>query len=262
MQNPTLTHLLDIAVRSAQTAGRHALLNKERRTEVDKTLAHDVKLALDVEGQRILEEVILGEFPDHAILGEEGIVENDPNGFEWIIDPIDGTINFAHGFHYWCVSVAVRNCGRILAGCVFAPELNALHTAHIESDALKNGEPIHVTDTSDLKRATVYCGLTKNINTPEDPAFKYFNALALNTFKVRIMGSAALDMCNVACGNAEAYFEPGIFLWDVAASSLIAEQAGATTTMIPRPEEAHGLRVLCSNGRVHDKLDTLINSCV
>ncbi|MCF7849048.1 MAG: inositol monophosphatase [Kiritimatiellales bacterium] len=262
MQNPTLTDLLDTAVLAAQTTGRHALLNKERRTEVNEALAHDVKLALDVECQAILEDVILGKFPGHAILGEEGIVKNDPDGYEWIIDPIDGTVNFAHGFHYWCVSVAVRHHGKILAGCVYAPELDELYTAHMESGALKNGKPIQVTAISDVKRATVYSGLTKDIHTSEDLAFKYFHALALNTFKVRILGSAALDICNVACGNAEAYFEPGIFLWDVAAASLIAEKAGATTTIHLRPEEAHGVRVLCTNGKIHGALDAIISSCM
>jgi myo-inositol-1(or 4)-monophosphatase len=261
MKDISLTHLLDTAICAAQAAGNHALANKDRRRESTETFAHDVKLVLDVECQKIAEEVIASEFPRHNILGEEDSRQNQTESYEWIIDPIDGTMNYTTGFPYWCVSIAVRYNTKVLAGCVFAPEFNDYYTAHLEEPAKCNGEPIQVSDTRFLDESTIFTGISKHVQSSTEPHFEMFKMLSLDTRKVRINGSAALDMCHVAAGSSDGYFETGIYLWDYAAAGLIAEQAGAALSLYPRKEEAQGANVICSNPHLMPGLQAIYTKC-
>ena len=162
MTEISLTHLLDVAICAAEAAGNHALQNKDRRKEVTETFSHDMKLVLDAECQKIAEGVIAGEFPEHGILGEEDERPNSSTDYEWIIDPIDGTMNYTNGLPCWCCAVAVRLHDKVLAGCVFAPELGNYYTAHIEDVAKLNGQPIGVSETKHLQDSMVFTGLSKH----------------------------------------------------------------------------------------------------
>jgi myo-inositol-1(or 4)-monophosphatase len=238
--------LLDVCVEAARTAGDHALKNNHRRGEIAQSFDHDVKLVMDSECQRVAEGVIHRHFPDHAVLGEEGSITSE-HAFEWIIDPIDGTANYTRGIPSWCCSIAVRRDSEILAGCVFIPVLNECYTATVDGPALCNGQPIQVSDIPTLGKATFFTGLTKDI----DPrSINFFSDMAQRANKIRILGSAAIDLCHVACGRSDGYFEAGLYLWDVAAAALIAERAGAVCTAWPRAEE-HGLRFLGTNPHIH-----------
>ncbi len=261
MKEISLTHLLDTAICAAEAAGKHALANKTRRTESTETFAHDVKLVLDMECQKIAEKVILSEFPEHGILGEEDVRIAPEGDYEWVIDPIDGTMNYTRGFPYWCVSIAVRHNGRMLAGCVFAPESNEYYTAHIEEEAKCNGKAIHVSDTTRMDEAMVFTGISKHMETDQAAHFDTFKALTLNTRKVRINGSAALDMCHVAAGHADGFFEPHLYLWDHAAAGLIAEQAGAAVSLYPLDSEPHACGVICANKNLIDPLRAIHGKC-
>jgi myo-inositol-1(or 4)-monophosphatase len=254
MKEIPLSHLLDTAICAAEAAGNHALANKDRRMESNETPDHDIKLVLDVECQAIAEKMIASEFPEHGILGEEGSQENLSSEYEWIIDPIDGTVNYSHGFPYWCASVAVRRNGKILAGCVFAPESNQYYTAHAEAPAKLNGEPIHVSETRFLRDAMVASEIPKQVRSASDPRFETFKTLTLAVQKIRINGSAAIDLCRVADGSLDGFLQTGIYLWDHAAAGLIAERAGATTLVFPHPEETYGAGVLCANKNLIDGL--------
>ncbi|MDD3276932.1 MAG: hypothetical protein PHP93_07790, partial [Kiritimatiellales bacterium] len=260
MKTPSNQQLLELCVEAARAAGLHALNNPHRREEVAQSFDHDVKLVMDSECQRVAESVIHSHFPDHAILGEEGSIakachaDSVDHAFEWIIDPIDGTANYARGLPTWCCSVAVRrdpaNSGagsEILAGCVFVPVLNECYTATIDGPALCNGEPIHASEIPTLGKATFFAGLTKDIDSR---AIDFFTDIAPRASKLRIIGSAAIDVCHVACGRSDGYFEAGLYLWDIAAAGLIADRAGAICTAYPR-DEAHGLRFLCTNPHIH-----------
>jgi myo-inositol-1(or 4)-monophosphatase len=246
MKNPTNKQLLGVCVEAARTAGEYALKNLHRREEIAQSFDHDVKLVMDSECQRVAEGVIHSHFPDHAILGEEGSTSN-AHAFEWIIDPIDGTANYTRGIPLWCCSIAVRHASEILAGCVFVPVLNECYTATVGGTALCNGTPIHPSKTPTLEKATFFAGLTKDI----DPrAIGFFSDIAPRASKLRIIGSAAIDVCHVACGRSDGYFEAGLYAWDIAAAGLIAERAGAVCTAYPRDEE-HGVRFLCTNRHIH-----------
>lgn len=253
------TRLLDTAVRAAKAAGKHALENKHRRTEVNEQFDHDVKLVLDVECQHVVEEVVTAAFPDHGILGEEGESINPDSDYEWIIDPIDGTVNFTHGNAYWCCSVAVRRGDEIVAGCVYAPEYDKCFTACIDGPAQCNGKPIRVSETAKLEEAMILTGLSKHLTDPESMAFDGLRQLAVKTQKLRINGAAALDMCQVAAGSCDGSIEGCLFLWDHAAAGLIAQRAGAKLKLYPEPEELHRTAVLCANEHLIDELDEIYN---
>lgn len=231
---------------AARTAGGHALKNIHRREEIAQRFDHDVKLVMDSECQRMAEEVIHRHFPDHAVLGEEGSIANE-HEFEWIIDPIDGTANYTRGIPTWCCSIAVRRNQTMLAGCVYVPVQDECFTATLDGPALLNGEPIQASNIPTLGKATFFGGLTKDI----DPrAVRLIADLSPRVSKLRIIGCAAIDTCHVACGRSDAYYEPGLYIWDIAAAGLIAERAGAICTLWPRDEE-HGVRFLCTNHHIH-----------
>jgi len=137
MDEPGNQQLLEVCIKAAKAAGAHALNNLHRREEVIESFDHDVKLVMDRECQTIAEGIVHGHFPDHAILGEEGVIEKE-HAIEWVIDPIDGTANYTRGFPYWACSVAVRRDEKVLAGCIFVPVLNECYSATIDGPALCN----------------------------------------------------------------------------------------------------------------------------
>lgn len=256
--------LLACAVEAARAAGDHALRNVQRRGEVAQRFAHDVKLHLDLESQHKAEEVIRAAFPAHAILGEEkgvhvsGAEPPAASGAEplWIIDPIDGTVNFSHGLPLWCSSVAVRVGEDVVAGAVYLPAMRETYTAALGGPALCNGQPIRVSGTARLEDALVLTGLPMK-QDHDMPTLGIVRAVSPRVQKVRVMGAAAVDLCYVACGRADGYFESGIYLWDVAAAGLVARQAGARAEVIERLTDVR-LRYICTNGRIHDALKEIV----
>lgn len=255
---PSHKALLAVAVEAVWNAGHHALKNDQRRRETIQVTAHDVKLKLDVECQHIAERTILGAFPDHAILGEEtaGSFTAAHSPHLWIIDPIDGTVNFSHGLPFWCCSIAVQFRGRTVAGAVFAPAMAELFTAALDAPALRNGRRIHVSRTDTLGESLVMTGLDQKL-TPGMKRLGVFKAIANNTQKARVMGAAALDICRVAAGQADGYFEAGIYTWDVTAAGLIVERAGGRVEILASPAP-HRYLYMASNGRIHQPLKKLI----
>ncbi|MFT5121740.1 MAG: myo-inositol-1(or 4)-monophosphatase [Kiritimatiellia bacterium] len=249
--------LLACAVTTARKAGDFARANRHRRTEVNKSATHDVKLQMDVETQQVADAVVLEHFPDHTILGEED--QTDQNSpYTWIIDPIDGTLNYARGMHHWCTSIAVQHQGEILAGCIYCPMYDELFTATKHGPALCNDEPIHISNTSDLREATALFGAGK---PDEDASFdmRIFDTLINATRIARLLGAAAIDICSVAAGRADAYVDMGIYLWDFAAAGLIAERAGAQITCFPEMEPFQHA-YLCTNGHLHKRLHALYDA--
>ncbi|HRR33569.1 MAG TPA: inositol monophosphatase family protein [Kiritimatiellia bacterium] len=245
----TTTELQALASLAARRAGEHVLANLHRRGDVHSILRADVKHKLDVEAQENATAVILAAFPNHAILGEETCDAPLPESdYVWIIDPIDGTINFFHGLPWWCCSVAVRHQGKAIAGAVFLPEMHQLYEATCDGPALCNGVPIHVSNTDRLDLAMLATGADKwDLG---EHAFKFMRRVAEIAQRPRILGAAAVDMCMVAAGRLDGYFESGIYVWDMAAASLIVERAGGCCEIL-KSYPKHRISFLATNGHLH-----------
>lgn len=242
-------HLLAIATFAARRAGEYVLANLHRRTDANAVHRLDVKHKLDVEAQEVATGIIRQAFPDHVIFGEEsetGIPSAD--GYVWIIDPIDGTVNFFHGMHWWCSSVAVRHNGKALAGAVFLPQVNELFQATADGPALCNGMPIRVSGTASPELAAFATGMGKWRS--EELAYRLLRAISDFAQRPRMFGSAAADMCMVAAGRMDGFFESGIHVWDMAAAGLIVERAGGTAEVL-RAFPDGCLAVLATNGKLH-----------
>lgn len=258
MSAPSVHDLLACAVAASNAAAEHAMTNLHRRSEADSLHDHDVKLALDRECQAVAEAVIRKRYPDHSILGEESTERIERPGVLWIIDPIDGTVNFSHGLHHWCNSIAVQVDGVRVAGVVQAPQMRETFTASIEDTARLNGEPIRVSTVPHLQQAISLTGIARTY-LHDEAAFGYLRAVSGASQKVRLLGAAALDLCQVAAGRVEAFFESGIYLWDMAAGDLIVQRAGGQTTVLERLEPLK-IRYFASNGLVHDELGRVLRA--
>ena len=257
------SQLQAIATLAARRAGEHVLANLHRRGDVNSILRTDVKHKLDVEAQETATAVVLSAFPDHAILGEETCDATLPESdYVWIIDPIDGTINFFHGLPWWCCSVAVRFRGQTIAGAVFIPELRQMFEATFDGPALCNGVTIHVSETTRIDFAALATGADKK--DLGEHAFKFMRKISEIAQRPRILGAAAVDMCMVAAGKLDGYFEAGIYIWDMAAASLIVERAGGRCETL-KAYPKYRLSFLATNGHLHttcrDALLPLLADC-
>lgn len=245
--------LLAVARDAARRAGDYAASNVARRHDVNSATRADVKHKLDVECEAVVRKVVMEAFPGHAFLGEESSgASADSPGYVWIVDPIDGTVNFFHGSPHWNCSVAVWREGRPVAGVVYAPMERELYEATASGPALLNGSAVRVSDTSDLSMALVGTGVGKP--APGSGGFSRVDRLAAACQRVRVAGSAALDICSVARGSLDAYFESGIYVWDMAAASLVLERAGGRSEVLARRDDDGAIAFLATNGLLHSAM--------
>ena len=252
-----LNRALKESVDAAKAAG--ALMRKSLRAEkkANEVSSHDIKLELDVRCQKLIERKLHRAFPDISSLGEEGDSGEADSEYRWVVDPIDGTVNFAYGIPHACVSIAlqVRNSQltyKTLIGVVYDPFQNELWTAIRGQSAKLNGKKIHASKRNDLGECIVTVGFAKDRQSLER-SLPNFIWLARRVRKIRIMGAAALGLTYVATGRLDAYLERGVSIWDVAAGGLIIECAGGRFWTEPA-DRPHKLRMVASNGVIHDKL--------
>jgi myo-inositol-1(or 4)-monophosphatase len=215
------------AITAALAAGdrlRHAFGSELRVTE---EFAHDIKIAADKECQDLIYGILLQHHPDSACIGEEGDLGKPGAPVEWIVDPIDGTMNLAYGIPHFCVSIAARDAAtqQIQAGVIYDPMRDELFTAQRGSGAWLNGAPIRVSPRTELSQAILAVGFAKSKESI-DHCLKLYEYYGNKARKLRAMGSAALDLAYVAAGRLDAYIEQGVNLWDIAAGWLLVEEAG------------------------------------
>jgi len=245
-----MSEYLDLAIRAARAAG--ALLRAEfgKAPEVHAAEAHDIKLELDVRTQRLIEQILQEAFPDHAILGEEG---DRPSGssspFEWILDPIDGTVNFFYGLPHFCVSIAMRRAGEMQVGVIYDPMRDELWSVERGGVPTLNGIPIRVSPRTRLGDCVVTVGFAKSVTTI-NAGLPLLQEMVHKVRKCRMMGSAALDLAYVATGRLDAYIEQGVSLWDIAAGQLLVEAAGGRVEVRERADAPGKLAVVASSGNV------------
>lgn len=250
---------MERAVQAARAAGELMRKNRASKKIINQQSQHDIKLELDVRCQKLIEKTVLGGFPDSAVLGEEGIAGWQDAPLRWVVDPIDGTVNFTYGVPHACVSIALQ--GRppgqrdfsTLLGVVYDPFVDELWTAVRGGPARLNGRVIHASRRSELEESIVAIGFSKTEKSLEEN-LPLFNLLVRRVRKIRMMGAAALSLTYVASGRFDAYIESGVSIWDIAAAGLILECAGGEFWREALPVE-HQYRMVASNGLLRRKLE-------
>jgi myo-inositol-1(or 4)-monophosphatase len=248
-----MKHYLDAAEKAARAAGKLLRKNFGRPQRVNAAAAHDIKLQIDIQTQELITKLLLKEFPKHALYGEEGIVGDQSSEHQWIVDPLDGTVNYFYGIPHFCVSIALRLRNEVMVGVIYDPIRREMWKGQKGETSKLNGDPVHVSDRADLAEAVVSVGLAKTGETI-NANFPLLQQMVHRVRKCRVLGSAALDMAYVACGRLDAYIEQGISPWDIAAGWLLVENAGGTVDVRPREDMKDKYSIVASNGIVDLKL--------
>lgn len=213
---------------------------------------------VDQLAERKITEIIRASFPEHSIIGEEygESVIHESSEYQWVIDPIDGTVNFAHGIPLCCVSIGLLHKGSVVMGAVYNPMMNELFFAEKGKGATLNGQPIKVSTKSDFKTAFLVTGFPYKWpeNSLEHPV-KVFERMVLQGLPIRRLGSAAIDLCWVACGRFDGFWEYNLSAWDVAAGYLIVLEAGGTITDFEgKIGDVFDKQTLATNGLIHQDI--------
>jgi myo-inositol-1(or 4)-monophosphatase len=217
----------------------------------------EINLVTDVDHES--EAYLLGRiretYPDHGVLSEESPELRSGSPYRWIIDPLDGTTNYAHGYPCFGVSVAVEREGTVVAGAVYDPLLDESFTAALGGGASRNGKPIAVSETRELRKSLLATGFAYDVKSSSDNNFDYFRAFVLTGQAIRRDGSAALDLCYLACGRFDGFWELKLKPWDTAAGLLILHEAGGVSTRLDGGlYDIHQPDLLASNGLVHGQM--------
>ncbi|MBX3267401.1 MAG: inositol monophosphatase [Acidobacteria bacterium] len=249
--------MLNFAIETARDAGR-VLLEKFGRIE-SVTKKGDINLVTeaDLASEALIVERIKSHFPRHAILAEEAgnaVVTGEDGGHKWIIDPLDGTTNYAHGYPCFCVTIALEHEGEIVLGVTYDPTRDELFTAEKGRGATLNGKPIRVSRTDELGNALLVTGFPYDIKHREKFA-RHLTEFLLTSRGVRRDGSAAIDLAYVACGRFDGFWEEGLNPWDVAAGKLLIEEAGGTVSYYDgSPFSIYTPPIVASNGTIHAEM--------
>lgn len=255
-----VVELLETACEAARIGGgvlqqwRHKFTTREKNPS-------DLVTEADVAAERAIFEFIHARYPDHCYLGEEGLDRNDGNSpVRWIIDPLDGTSNYVHGFPYYAVSIGVEQAGELVAGAVFDPTRDEMFAAVQGGGATLNGEPIRVSEQADLSTALCMASLPVRSDRSH-PAVQCFLRVLEAAQHVQRTGSAALNLCGVACGRIEAFWSTSLKPWDMAAGVVIVREAGGRiTTTGGGAFDVNQADLLATNGSlVHDELSQLLS---
>jgi len=240
----------------AREAGALLMPYFQRGIKIEYKGDADLVTAADRASEKLIRERIGQQFPGHDVMGEEQGLDDRGSDYRWYVDPLDGTTNFAHGYPVFCVSMALehRRSNRRVAGVVYDPTRDELFTAEQGRGAQLNGKAIHVSKAATLKECLLATGFPSH-KRHKNPNIHFYHQITLRTHGVRRAGSAALDLCNVACGRFDGFWEFNLNAWDTAAGVLIIEEAGGRVTRFDGSEfRIDSSETLASNGTVHDAL--------
>jgi myo-inositol-1(or 4)-monophosphatase len=214
----------------------------------------------DHAAEKAIIEVIQKEFPDHFILSEETGEIATNSEYKWIIDPIDGTVNFANGIPLCCVSIGLEKNGEMILGSVYAPIINEFYFAEKGAGATLNDKKIKVSDKTEVIKSCLVTGFPYSyLDAPNGP-LQVFEKLIRNGVPVRRLGSAAIDLCWVAAGRFDGFYEHKLQAWDSAAGTLLVEEAGGKVTdFTGNPFSPYQPHVLATNGKIHEELLAIVN---
>ncbi|MFL6230145.1 MAG: inositol monophosphatase family protein [Pyrinomonadaceae bacterium] len=249
--------MLDFAIQTARDAGRVLAERFGRALQVSNKGDIDLVTEADLAAEQLIVERVRTHYPRHAVLAEESGEtgrEAEPAEFKWIVDPLDGTTNYAHGYPCFCVSIALEQAGKIVVGVIYDPVRDELFAAEHGEGATLNNRRIRVSNVEDLNAALLCTGFPYDVRERGDFA-RHFHNFIMHSQGVRRDGSAALDLAYVACGRFEGFWEEGLRPWDVAAGKILVEEAGGRVSRYDGSEfSVYQAPILASNGLVHDAM--------
>lgn len=253
-----ISSLMEVAVHTALQAGKLLTKGFGSSMEVkEKPGRHNLVTQYDQESEELILSSIRKRFPAHAFLGEEGgMSPGEDSSYLWIVDPLDGTVNFAHGIPLFSVSIACCFENEVVAGVVYQPITEELFAAQKGKGATRNGRPLAVTSCKELDEAFLVTGFPYNVEENPFRCIDLFAHLARKGIPLRRLGSAALDLSYVACGSFDGFWEVSLEPWDVAAGKLLVEEAGGRVTRYGGSAGSFLKRgtVVATNGSIHDEL--------
>jgi myo-inositol-1(or 4)-monophosphatase len=250
-----MANYLDAAIEIAREAGE--VLMAHRGVAFELKGEHDLVTAADRASEKLVIQRLLERFPEHGIFAEEGGRAGLQSPLRWYIDPLDGTTNYAHGYPMWNVTLALAKNEEVIAGVVFDPLNRELFAAERGAGARLNGAPIHVSKSPNLNESLVSTGFPSR-RRHQNVNIHFYYQLAMVTHGVRRSGSAAIDLAYAACGRTEAFWEFGLNPWDMAAGTLLVEEAGGKVSgMRGERLNLHGKYVLADNGLIHAEMVAL-----
>ena len=251
--------MLNFAIRVARDAGR--LLRDRVGTRIDVAHKGAINIVTDVDiaSERLIREAIATQYPRHQVLAEEGGLDESRSEYRWVIDPLDGTTNYAHGYPVFCVSIALEYQGETILGVVYDPMRDELFTAERGGGAALNNRPIRVSSTASMMESLLSTGFPYDIRTSTLPNLDHWANFAMNAQALRRDGAAALDLSYVACGRYDGFWELNLSPWDMAAGALIVTEAGGRVSDFGGGDfSSYKPEIVASNGLIHDRMVEII----
>ena len=248
-----------IAILTAKKAGLLLRRKLAQKRKVTYKGAVNLVTEMDWASEKVIVSTLSRHFPNHGFLAEEKAARQGVSPFRWVIDPLDGTTNYAHGFPIFCVSIALEKENELILGVVYDPMRQELFLAEKGKGARLNGKRIHVSSTRKLSRSLLATGFPYDLRESPVNNFDHFQNFGLQVHAVRRTGSAALDLCYVAAGRFDGFWEMKLGPWDLAAGSLIIREAGGKVTDFSGENLGlDGRYVLASNGKIHHEMIALL----
>ncbi len=243
---------IEVAIETARQAGRLLMDHFGKELQVKYKAPGNPVTDVDGMTQRLIADLLHQAFPDYGFLGEEDSAPSGGESVRWIVDPIDGTINYFHDHPIFVVSIALEKADEITLGVVFAPYLDELYVAEKDHGATLNGNPIHVSQTAEMDKAVLGSGFPYNVWYDERDNLEQWRRFTKISLATRTSGSAAYDLCYVAAGRLDGYWELKLETWDAAAATLIIKEAGGLVTQVDgQPYHHLNQNLLASNGVLH-----------
>jgi len=256
-----MTEFMTAARDAAYSAGKILRDNIYGARQITHKGEINLVTEMDMRSERIIVEILHSFFPDHGIIAEEETNILKKSAFTWIIDPLDGTTNYAHGYPCFSVSIALEHEEDVVLGVVYDPMRDELFSAQRGRGAELNGRPIRVSNVDRLLLSLLATGFPYDRKTSEKNNLKYFREFLMASQEVRRDGSAALDLCSVACGRFDGFWELKLKPWDVAAGSIIVREAGGVISNFSGNKfSLHEEETLASNGRIHSQMLEILST--
>lgn len=251
--------MIEFAISVAKEAG--ALLRDRLNTNFQISHKGEINLVteVDIASETLIRERIATRFPRHQVLAEEGGLAETSSEYRWIVDPLDGTTNYAHGYPIFCVSIGLEYRGEAIIGVVYDPMRDEMFTAERGSGAWLNNRKIHVSGTKELLKSLLSTGFPYDIKTSTVTNLGHWTNFAMNAQALRRDGAAALDLCYVACGRFDGFWELNLSPWDMAAGGLMVREAGGQVSDFRGGEfSPYRPEIIASNGLIHQRMIEVI----